>query len=139
MFELMELATCRYRKIKSPYIYLHVNPNESATNTSPQSFWTKRGFDPVSETLVITPLTATEDVNPPLIHRHTLKTLAQAEVLTGLKELRGHFIVNPKDEKKPENDEGMVIYSQRHLKVCTYVHRVAKAAAKVTKARSGTM
>jgi hypothetical protein len=28
MFELMELGTCRYRKIKSRYIYLHVNPNE---------------------------------------------------------------------------------------------------------------
>jgi hypothetical protein len=32
---LMELATCRYKKIKSSFIYLHVNPNESATNTSP--------------------------------------------------------------------------------------------------------
>jgi hypothetical protein len=88
MFEMMELATCCYKKIKSPYIYLHVNPNESATNTSPQPFWTKRGFAPVDETLVITPLTATEDKNPILIQRHALKTMAQAEVLTGLEELR---------------------------------------------------
>jgi hypothetical protein len=100
MFELVELATCRYKKIKSPYTYLHVNPNESATNPSPHPFWTKRGFDPVNKTHVITPLTATEDDNPLLRDQHASKTLAQAEVLTGLKELREHFIINPKDEKK---------------------------------------
>jgi hypothetical protein len=99
MFELMELATCRYKKIKSPYIYLHVNPNESATNTSPQPFWTKRGFDPVNKTLVITPLTATEDKTPLLIQQNALKTTAQAELLTDLDELREHFMINPKDEK----------------------------------------
>jgi hypothetical protein len=100
MFELIELATLRYKKIKSKYIYLHVNPTESASNTSPQPFWTKRGFDPVDKTLVIAPLTATKDEDPLLINQHEVKTLAQAEVLTGLKELREHLIINPNDGNK---------------------------------------
>jgi hypothetical protein len=134
MFELMELATCRYRKIKSPYIYLHINPNESATNTSPQPFWTERGFDPVNETLVITPLTATEDANPILRNQQALnalaqagvKTLEQAEVLAGLKELREHFSINPKDGLQTDNDKGMVIYCRRHE--CMFVHALTDVA-----------
>jgi hypothetical protein len=136
LFELMELATCCYKKIKSPYIYLHVNPNESATNTSPHPFWTKCGFDTVNETLVITPLTATEDANPLLRNQQALntlaqaevKTLAQAEVLAGLKELHEHFLINPKDEKKTDNDKGMVIYSRRHQNECTAVHALTDVA-----------
>jgi hypothetical protein len=114
MFELMELATCRYKKIKPQYIYLHLNPTESATNSSPQPFWTKRGFDPVNKTLVIAPLTSTEDKNPLLIHRHNLKTTAQAEVLAGLKELREHLIISPQDGKSSDMDERMVTYSRAH-------------------------
>jgi hypothetical protein len=127
MLDLMEGATCRYKKIKSSYIYLNVNPNESKTNTSPHPFWTKRGFDPGNETLVMTPLTATEVGNPVLRNQHALKTLtlpttAQAEVLVGVKELRAHFIIHPQDGKQTEDDEGMVIYSRRHTKECTVVH-----------------
>jgi hypothetical protein len=128
MLELMELATCHYKKIKSMYIYLHVNPTESATNTSSQPFWTKRGFDPVDETLVIVPLTATEDKNPLLIHRHTFKTTAQTEVLAGLKELREHLIVSPNDGKKSDTDKGMVTYSRAHQNACPAVHTLTDAA-----------
>jgi hypothetical protein len=75
MFEWMEGATCRYKKIKSSFIYLHVNPDESKTNTSPHPFWTKHGFDPVNETLVITPLAVTKDANPVLSNQQALKDL----------------------------------------------------------------
>jgi hypothetical protein len=128
MFELMELGTCRYRKIKSSFIYLHVNPNESKTNTSPHPFWTKRGFHPVSETLVITPLTATEDANPVLKNQQAVKTTAQAEVLAGVEELRAHFIIHPQDGKQTDNDKGMVLYSRRHTKECTVVHALTDEA-----------
>jgi hypothetical protein len=130
MFELMEGATCRYKKIKSRYMYLHVNPNESATDTSPHPFWTKHGFDPVNETLVITPLAVTDDANPVLRNQQALKDLsqtdkeilAQAEILAGVKELRAHFIIHPQDGLKTDNDKGMVIYSRMHTKECTVVH-----------------
>jgi hypothetical protein len=56
MVDLMEQGTCRYKKLKSPYIYLHVNPTASPTHISPAPFWTKHGFAPVDETLVIPPL-----------------------------------------------------------------------------------
>jgi hypothetical protein len=146
MFELMELGTCRYRKIKSSFIYLHVNPNESATNTSPHPFWTKRGFDPVNETLVITPLTATDDANPVLRNQQAVKTTAQAEVLAGVKELCAHFIIHPQDGKQTDDDEGMVIYSRRHTKECTVVHALtdetrdailAEAARKAEEEQAG--
>jgi hypothetical protein len=68
----------------------------------------------VNETLVITPLTATEDANPLLRNQQALKTLAQAEVLAGVKELRTHFKINLQDGKQTDNDKGMVIYSWRH-------------------------
>jgi hypothetical protein len=128
MFELMELGTFRYRKIKSSFIYLHVNPNESKTSTSPHPFWTKRGFDPVNETLVITPLTATDDANPVLRNQQALKTMAQAEVLAGVSELHAHFIIHPQDGKQTDNDKGMVIYSRRHTQECTVVHTLTDEA-----------
>jgi hypothetical protein len=146
MFDLMEGATCRYKKIKSSYIYLHVNPYESATNTSPHPFWTKRGFDPGNETLVMTPLTATEDANPVMRNQHALKTTAQAEILAGLTELRAHFIIHPQDGKQTDNDKGMVIYSRRHTRECTVVHALtdeardailAEAAGKAQEAPGG--
>jgi hypothetical protein len=126
MFELMELGTCGYRKIKSTYIYLHVNPNESATNTSPHLFWTKRGFDPVNATLVVTPLTATEDATA--LAQAEVKTLEQAEVLAGVKELRAHFEIHPQDGKQTDNDKGMVIYSRRHKNECTFIHTLTDEA-----------
>jgi hypothetical protein len=99
----------------------HVNLNESATNTSPHPFWTKCSFDPVNETLVVTPLTATEDANPLLRKQQALnalaqaevKTLEQTEVLAGDKEYRDHFSINPKDGLKTDNDKGMVWLKRR--------------------------
>jgi hypothetical protein len=132
MFELMEPATCRYKKIKSRYIYLHVNPIETANNTSPHPFWTKRGFGPVNETLVIAPLTATEDKIPLLIHRHTFKTTAQAEVPVGLKELREHLILHPNDGKSSHTNAGLVIYSRAHQNDCPAVHTLTDAAREST-------
>jgi hypothetical protein len=99
MFDLKEFATCRYKKLTSQHIYLHLNPTELSTKTSQQTFWTKHGFDPVNETLVITPLTATEDKDPVLRNQHALKTTAQAEVLAGLNELREHLEISPQDGK----------------------------------------
>jgi hypothetical protein len=57
MIDLMEQGTCRYKKLKSPYMYLHLNPTSSPTHISLKPFWTKNGFAHVDETLVIPPLT----------------------------------------------------------------------------------
>jgi hypothetical protein len=63
-----------------------------------------------------------------LIHRHTLKTTAQAEVLAGLKELREHLIISPQDGKSSDADEGMVTYSRAHQNDCPAVHPLTDAA-----------
>jgi hypothetical protein len=82
----------------------------------------------VDETLVIAPLTATEDINPVLRNQHTLKTTAQAEVLAGHKELREHLIINPNDGKSSDTDEGLVTYSRSHGNDCPAVHTLTNAA-----------
>jgi hypothetical protein len=58
MVDLMEQGTCWYKKLKSPYTCLHLNPTSSPTHISPEPCWTKHGFVAhVDETLVIPPLT----------------------------------------------------------------------------------
>jgi hypothetical protein len=90
----------------------------------------------VNETLVITPLAVTDDANPVLRDQQALKdlsqtdveTLAQAEVLAGVKEWRAHFIIHPQDGLKTDNDKGMVLYCRMHTKECTVVHTLTDKA-----------
>jgi hypothetical protein len=70
MFDLMERGTCHYKKLKSQYIYLHLNPTKLPTNTSPQPFWAKRGFEKVDAKLVIAPFTSTEAAEPRTSNLH---------------------------------------------------------------------
>jgi hypothetical protein len=57
-----------------------------------------------------------------------VKTLAQAEVLAGIKELRDHFEIHPQDGKQTDNDKDMVIYSRRHHDECMFVHALTDMA-----------
>jgi hypothetical protein len=132
MLDLMELATCHYKKFKSQYIYLHLNPIQSPTHISPQPFWTKCGFDPVDETLVIAPITPTEDKNPVLRNQHALKTtVLQAEVLAGLKELRVLQSYSRRDGKSSDTDEELAAYSRAHQNPCPAVPTLTDAARQV--------
>jgi hypothetical protein len=107
----MERGTCHYKKLKSQYIYLHLNPTESPTNTSPQPFWTKRGFEKVDAKLVIAPLTSTEANDPRMSNLHALKTRIQAEVLAALRDLKK---LSPRDGKSSDTDQGLVAYYRAH-------------------------
>jgi hypothetical protein len=83
MVDLIEQATCRYKKLKSPYMYLHLNPTASPTHISPAPFWTKYDFALVEETLVIPPLTPLEAANPTIRAQHALTTTVHAALQGG--------------------------------------------------------
>jgi hypothetical protein len=128
MVDLMEQGTCRYKKLKSPYMYLHLNPTSSPTHISPTPFWTKHGFAHVDETLVIPPLTPLEAVNPTMQSQHALTTTVHAEVLAGLQSLRELQSLSPRDGQSSDTDEGLVVYYRAHTNPCPAVPHVTDAA-----------
>jgi hypothetical protein len=109
------------KKLKSQYIYLHLNPTQSVSHTSPEPFWTKRGFDLVDELLEIASLSKTEQANPILRHHHAFKIAAHTEVMAGLTELRDLQAVSPRDGQSSDTDEGLDAYSRAHHNPCPAV------------------
>jgi hypothetical protein len=128
MIDLMEQGTCRYKKLKSPYIYLHVNPTESPTHISPAPFWTQHGFAPVDETLVIPPLPPLEAANPSLRSQHALTTTVHVTVLASLQSLRELQALSPWDGESSDTDEGIVVYYRAHTNPCPALLYVTHAA-----------
>jgi hypothetical protein len=128
MFDLMETGTCRYKKLKLQYMYLHFNHTSSASHTSPEPFWTKCGFAQVDELLEIAPLSETDQENPIRRHQRAFKTEAQTEVMTGLTELRDLQSLSPRDGQSSDLDEGMVNYSLAHQNPCPAVPPLTNAA-----------
>jgi hypothetical protein len=110
----MTTGTCRYKKLKLQYIYLHLNPTQSASHTSPEPFWTKCGFDRVDELLEIAPLSESDQENPILRHQHAFKIAAQTEVMAGLTELRDLQALSPRNGQNSDTDEGLDAYSRAH-------------------------
>jgi hypothetical protein len=128
MFGLMETGTCRYKKLKSQYIYLHLNPTQLASHTSPEPFWTKCGFDLVDESLEIAPLSETDQENPIRRHQHAYKIEAQTEVMAGLTEFRDLQALSSRDGPSSDLDEGMDAYSHAHHNLCPAVPPLTDAA-----------
>jgi hypothetical protein len=128
MFDLMEMGTCCYKKLKSQYIYLPINPTPSAFHTSPEPFWTKCGFALVDELLEIAPFSETDQENPIQRHQHAFKNKAQTEVMAGLTELRNLQSLSPRDVQSSDLDEWMDAYSGVHQNPCPAVPPLADAA-----------
>jgi hypothetical protein len=128
MFDLMETGTCRYKKLKSQYMYLHLNPTVSASHTSPEPFWTKCGFAQVDELLEIAPLSETDQKIQIRRHQHAFKNDEQTEVMASVKELRDLQSMSPRDGQSSDLDEGMDAYSRAHQNPCPAVPPLTDAA-----------